>query len=87
MPQTGFGPPAQSDTSYEADALPPSHHGWINFKVCWIIFIEKHLLVSRSIDPVNYEKTYEKIDKNFLVPVKCLISLRICKLKFKLSPW
>ena len=28
-PQAGFDPPAQSDTSYEADALPPSHHGWI----------------------------------------------------------
>ena len=25
----GFDPPAQSDTSYEADALPPSHQGWI----------------------------------------------------------
>ena len=25
----GFDPPAQSDTSYEEDALPPSHHGWI----------------------------------------------------------
>ena len=29
----GFDPPAQSDTSYEADALPPSHHGWIGFAV------------------------------------------------------
>ena len=28
-PQAGFDPPEQSDTSYEADALPPSHHGWI----------------------------------------------------------
>ena len=25
----GFDPPVQSDTSYEADALPPSHHGWM----------------------------------------------------------
>ena len=30
MPQAGFDPPAQSDTSYEEDALPPSHHGWIS---------------------------------------------------------
>ena len=28
-PQAGFDPLAQSDTSYEADALPPSHQGWI----------------------------------------------------------
>ena len=25
----GFDPLAQSDTSYEVDALPPSNHGWI----------------------------------------------------------
>ena len=25
----GFDPPWQSDTSNEADALPPSHHRWI----------------------------------------------------------
>ena len=25
----GFNPLAQNDTSYEADALPPSHHGWM----------------------------------------------------------
>ena len=35
MPQMGFDPPAQSDTSYEADALPPSHHGWTNV---WPLF-------------------------------------------------
>ena len=43
MPQAGFDPPAQSDNSYEADALPPSHHGWIktnlvkrtNFNICY----------------------------------------------------
>ena len=29
MPQAGFDPPAQSDTSYETDALPQSHQGWI----------------------------------------------------------
>ena len=28
-PQAGFDPPVHSDTSYEADALHPSHHGWI----------------------------------------------------------
>ena len=26
----GFYPPVQSDTSYEADAIPPSHPGWIS---------------------------------------------------------
>ena len=36
MPQAGFDPPAQSDNSYEADALTPSHHGWIG-----VIFIQK----------------------------------------------
>ena len=30
MPQAGFDPLAQSDTCYESDALPPSHHGWIS---------------------------------------------------------
>ena len=35
MPQAGFDPPAQSDTSYEADTLPPSHHGWIVTGVIW----------------------------------------------------
>ena len=36
---------AQSDTSYEADALPPSHHGWIlrslihkAFFICGILY-------------------------------------------------
>ena len=27
MPQAGIDPPAQSHASYEASALPPSHHG------------------------------------------------------------
>ena len=27
--QAGFDPMAQSPASYEASALPPSHHGWI----------------------------------------------------------
>ena len=36
MPQAGFDPLAQSDTS-EADALPPSHHGWIMQKVYLIV--------------------------------------------------
>ena len=31
MSQPGFDPQAQSHTSYEASALPPSHHGWNNF--------------------------------------------------------
>ena len=29
MPQAGIDPPAQSHATYEASALPPSHHGWI----------------------------------------------------------
>ena len=29
MPQAEIDPPAQSHASYEARALPPSHHGWI----------------------------------------------------------
>ena len=29
IPRAVFDPPVQSDTSYKADALPPSHHGWI----------------------------------------------------------
>ena len=29
LSQAGFDPPWQSETSYEADALPPSHHGWM----------------------------------------------------------
>ena len=29
MPQAGIDPPEQTDVSYEASALPPSHHGWI----------------------------------------------------------
>ena len=29
MSQAGFEPLVHSDTSYEADALHPSHHGWI----------------------------------------------------------
>ena len=29
MPQVGIDPPTQSHASYEAGALPPSHHGWI----------------------------------------------------------
>ena len=33
-PQAGIDPPAQSHTSYEASALPPSHHGWITFIAC-----------------------------------------------------
>ena len=33
LPQAGFDPPAQSDTSYEADALPPSHHGWMSLSI------------------------------------------------------
>ena len=28
VPQAGFNPSVHSDTSYEADALHPSHHGW-----------------------------------------------------------
>ena len=27
--KVGIDPPEQSHTSYEASALPPSHHGWI----------------------------------------------------------
>ena len=29
MPQAGIDPLAQSHASYEASALPPSHHSWI----------------------------------------------------------
>ena len=35
----GFDPPAQSDTSYEVDALPSSHHGWIIFVLVPFKFI------------------------------------------------
>ena len=31
-PQAGFDPSVHSDTSYEADALHPSHHGWMRIK-------------------------------------------------------
>ena len=34
----GFDPPAQIDTSYEADALPPSHHGWTSLKLRMLLF-------------------------------------------------
>ena len=30
MPQAGIDPMVQSHDSYEARALPPSHHGWIH---------------------------------------------------------
>ena len=33
MPQVGIDPPVQSHASYEASALPPSHHGWIKIGV------------------------------------------------------
>ena len=29
MPQAGIDPPRHSRATYEASALPPSHHGWI----------------------------------------------------------
>ena len=32
MPQAGIDPPRQSHATYEASALPPSHHGWIIIK-------------------------------------------------------
>ena len=28
MPQAGIDPPVQKHASYEASALPQSHHGW-----------------------------------------------------------
>ena len=36
MPQAGICLPAQSHASYEASALPPSHHGWIYFVEEWL---------------------------------------------------
>ena len=38
MPQAGFDTPAQSDTSYEADALPSSNHGWTLVDICPLFF-------------------------------------------------
>ena len=56
MPQAGFDPRAQSDTSYEADALPPSHHGWI--LIIFINFIYFQLWrnqqgIPRGLQPRN----------------------------------
>ena len=58
MPQTGFDPPAQSDTSYEADALLQSHHGWI-----WVgLFLLKKN--DRFISEVNfYIGSYSTLNK------------------------
>ena len=33
MPQAEFDPPQPSDTSYEADAEPPSHHWWLDLNI------------------------------------------------------
>ena len=33
MPLAGIDPPVQIRASYEASALPPSHHGWICLKI------------------------------------------------------
>ena len=33
MPQVGINPPVQSHASYEASALPPSHHNWIRLSL------------------------------------------------------
>ena len=42
MPQVEINPLAQIHASYEASALPPSHHGWIAFS-CFL-FLCEHLL-------------------------------------------
>ena len=38
MPQAGIDPPRHSLATYEASALPPSHHGWMvgKFKIVQI---------------------------------------------------
>ena len=42
----GFDPPEHIDTSYEADALPPSHHGWtiVNLVTCLKNWLKQVLL-------------------------------------------
>ena len=39
--QAGIDLPAQSHASYEASALPPSHHGWINLDKFVILVLAK----------------------------------------------
>ena len=65
MPQAGFDPPSQSDTSYEADALPPSHHGWI-------------LTLFTRDQNHDYQKNLEVTDHNRLLLYK-LVKENCCK--------
>ena len=40
MPHGGIDPPAQSHSLFEASALPPSHHGWIEMCLINLLYFE-----------------------------------------------
>ena len=42
MPQAGIDPPVQSHASYEASALPPSHHSWMSYLFILVDFISTY---------------------------------------------
>ena len=47
MAQAGIDQLAQSHASYEASALPPSHHAWISREIyfCWFFSQISHQII------------------------------------------
>ena len=67
-PQAGYDPPAQSDISYEADALPPSHHGLTDTRFfvkqnCFVLI--NYLLKIKLIFFRGKKRITEKTPNNF----------------------
>ena len=52
MPQAGIDPLAQSNASYEASSLPPSHNGWIAYKKFMYLDTIAYMIIESS---VNYK--------------------------------
>ena len=82
MPQAGFKPPVHSDTSYEADALHSSHHGWFfrlevdKFNLYKFAFLEvsvKNRFKTREylqkITTILYNKIFSRIMMPFTGPM------------------
>ena len=72
MPQAGIDPPVQSHASYEASALPPSHHGWIwptslspqQKAINFAFFTNKE--IERDWEKVGHILTKQMIQKHIL---------------------